>query len=251
MDFFSSTYNALRGPQGAPQSATDAIGKLSDRLSQSTLLSDRRASVLSLKGLVRDWKTEVGDVALPGLIEVLLNDCEVDADIGKGCLETIIALCEIGGEGDLHGGIGALAPAATKANAKDSGWRHMDYFLANETATHKLLFLLSDEAFYTRFCSLQLLALLLQHRRTVVQKYFISSPNGVGTSGILATLNDKKEILRNGKRLPPLTISYLTAYRGSRNASGSYESKCRNPEDSCVRRCIRLPPQYYNGRRRC
>ncbi|KZT32203.1 hypothetical protein SISSUDRAFT_569242 [Sistotremastrum suecicum HHB10207 ss-3] len=197
MDFFSSTYNALRGPQGAPQSATDAIGKLSDRLSQSTLLSDRRASVLSLKGLVRDWKTEVGDVALPGLIEVLLNDCEVDADIGKACLETITALCEIGGEGDLHGGVGVPASVVTRANARDSGWRHMDYFLANETATHKLLFLLSDEAFYTRFCSLQLLALLLQHRRTVVQKYFISSPNGIGTSGILAILNDKKEILRN------------------------------------------------------
>ena len=79
MDFLSQTYIALRGPTGAPQSASDTIARLSDRLSPATLLADRRAAVLSLKGLARDCKAEVGERSLHGLLEVVQNDAEVDA----------------------------------------------------------------------------------------------------------------------------------------------------------------------------
>lgn len=67
----------------------DTIRRLSDRLSPSTLLGDRRAAVLSLKYLSRDCKAEIGECPLPGLLEVLQNDTEVDADIGKALLETL------------------------------------------------------------------------------------------------------------------------------------------------------------------
>jgi hypothetical protein len=55
MDFFSRGYTALRGDRGQPQSADETIEKLADCLETATLLEDRRAGVLSLKGLVRDW----------------------------------------------------------------------------------------------------------------------------------------------------------------------------------------------------
>lgn len=55
MDFFSRGYTALRGERGQPQSADETIEKLADCLETATLLEDRRAGVLSLKGLVRDW----------------------------------------------------------------------------------------------------------------------------------------------------------------------------------------------------
>lgn len=55
MDFFSRGYIALRGDRGQPQSADETIEKLADCLETATLLEDRRAGVLSLKGLVRDW----------------------------------------------------------------------------------------------------------------------------------------------------------------------------------------------------
>lgn len=42
---------------GAPQSAVDTIDKLCDRLLNDTNLEDRRAALLGLKGLSRDWKT--------------------------------------------------------------------------------------------------------------------------------------------------------------------------------------------------
>ncbi|KAG5642214.1 hypothetical protein DXG03_003406 [Asterophora parasitica] len=180
MEFLSQTYVALRGPTGAPQTASDTIGRLSDRLSPATLLADRRAAVLALKGLARDCKQDVGDRALPGLLEVLSNDAEIDADIGKAVIETLQLLCDTE-EGD--------------AAAKDLGFHHTDYVLANEKATHTLFALLGDQNFYTRFATLQYLSTLLQNRRQLVQGYFLKAPSG--TTSVVAVLEDKREIIRN------------------------------------------------------
>lgn len=179
MDFLSQTYIALRGPTGAPQLPTDTIAKLSDRLSPSTLLADRRAAVLSLKGLARDCKAEVGERALPGLLQVLQNDVEIDADIGKAVLETLTHLCEV------------------DEPSKELALKHTDHFLANEQATHTLFTLLADSNFYIRYATLQLLTTLLQNRRSVVQAYFLKAPNGA--SSIILVLEDKREIIRNGE----------------------------------------------------
>lgn len=177
MDFLSQTYIALRGPTGAPQSAQDTIAKLSDRLSPSTLLADRRAAVLALKGLARDCKEDVGERALPGLLEVLQNDAEIDAEIAKAVLETITQLCE------------------PEDDSKDLALKHTDYVIRNEQAVHVLFSLLGDAHFYTRYATLQLLSVLLQNRRSQVQGYFLKAP--AGTSSVIAVLEDKREIIRN------------------------------------------------------
>lgn len=52
----SSAYNSLRGELGVPQTATDTIDKLVDRIQTSPAVEDRRTAVLGLKGLSRDWK---------------------------------------------------------------------------------------------------------------------------------------------------------------------------------------------------
>ncbi|KAF7982993.1 hypothetical protein HWV62_24604 [Athelia sp. TMB] len=181
MEFLNQTYFALRGPTGAPQTAVDTIGRLSDRLSPSTLLADRRAAVLSLKGLSRDHKQDVGDRALPGLVEVLQNDAEIDSDIGKAVLETLNTLCD--------------TDESTSPGGKDLGFKHTDYILANEKATHCLFALLGDTNFYIRYATLQLLSTLLQSRRQVVQAYFLKAPAGPGS--VIAVLDDKREITRN------------------------------------------------------
>ncbi|KAG6333416.1 hypothetical protein ID866_5672 [Astraeus odoratus] len=183
MEFFSQTYIALRGPTGAPQSPVDAIAKLSDRLSPSTLLADRRAAVLSLKGLVRDCKADVGDRALPGLIQVLQKDAEIDPDMGKAVLETLHHLCEVDDT------------AKEKDKDRELSIKHTDYFLADEHATHTLFKLLGSSQFYTRYSTLQLLSTLLQNRRPLVQNHFLSASNGAAS--IIAVLDDKREIIRN------------------------------------------------------
>ncbi|KAI0350605.1 hypothetical protein OH77DRAFT_1430779 [Trametes cingulata] len=181
MDFFSQINVALRGPTGQPQSATDTIARLADRLSPSTLLADRRAAVLALKGLARDWKADVGERALPGLLDVLQNDAEVDTDIGKAVLETLIILCEVD----------EAAPAA----ARDLGYKHTDVVLSDEKIAQKLFSLLGDHTFYLRYSALQFLSTLLQNRRHLVQAYFLKAP--VGVTSLIALLEDKREIIRN------------------------------------------------------
>lgn len=177
MEFLSQTYVALRGPTGAPQTAADTIGRLSDRLSPATLLADRRAAVLSLKGLARDCKAEVGERALSGLLEVLYNDAEVDSDIGKAVLETLNLLCDV-------------------EDSKEIALRHTDAVLATEKPTHTLFSLLADNNFYTRLAVLTYLSTLLHNRRQVVQGYFLTAP--VGATSVISTLEDKREIIRNG-----------------------------------------------------
>jgi len=55
----STAYNQLRGDLGVPQTATDTIDKLVEKIQTSAAVEDRRTAVLGLKGLSRDWK-EVG-----------------------------------------------------------------------------------------------------------------------------------------------------------------------------------------------
>lgn len=233
MEFLSQTYVALRGPTGAPQTATDTIGRLSDRLSPATLLADRRAAVQSLKGLARDWKQDVGERALPGLLDVLSNDAEVDADIGKAALETLNILCDV-------------------EEAKELGFKHTDYVLANDKVIHTLFALLADDNFYTRFATrfatLQYLSTLLQNRRQIVQGYFLKAPSG--SSSIMTVLEDKREIIRNGEsyrqywfraqqvhtynnilsRLFRDSSLTTSTRRGGHNGPGSYLSERRHTE---------------------
>lgn len=182
MDFFSQTYVALRGPTGAPQTPTDTIGKLSDRLSPATLLQDRRAAVLALKGLSRDWKQEVGERALSGLLNVLYNDAEVDSDIGKAILETLDVLCDTED----------AAPGS-----RELGFKHTDVVVASDKTVHFLFTLLKDNTFYTRFATLQFLTTLLRNRRQAVQAFFLTAP--AGPASVIAVLEDKREIIRNGE----------------------------------------------------
>ncbi|THV06668.1 hypothetical protein K435DRAFT_848745 [Dendrothele bispora CBS 962.96] len=183
MEFFSQTYVALRGPTGAPQTATDTISRLSDRLSPATLLADRRAAVLALKGLARDCKKDVGDRSLSGLLQVLQNDAEVDADIGKAVLETLNLLCEVDPEGKEG------------KEGRELAMKHTDAVLANEGVVHTMFGLMGDNNFYTRFGTLQLLSTLLKNRRHVVQSYFLTAQ--AGAASVIATLEDKREIIRN------------------------------------------------------
>ena len=52
----ATSYKQLQGPTGVRQSASDTIDKLCDRLANGTLAEDRRAALLGLKGMSRDWK---------------------------------------------------------------------------------------------------------------------------------------------------------------------------------------------------
>ena len=191
MEFFSQTYIAIRGPTGAPQSPIETITKLADRLGPSTLLSDRRASILSLKGLAKDHKLRpaVGDHALRGFLDVLENDAEVDPDIALPVVETLVLLCDPEDDPSMR----TLGP------------KNMDIILENDKAVHKLLVLASQQAFTPRSATLRFLGILLKHRKAKTQQYFLTLPSGPAI--VLGMLDDPREMMRNGQYMPCIRMA--------------------------------------------
>ncbi|KAI9450835.1 p115 like vesicle tethering protein [Russula earlei] len=167
MEFFQQTYTALRGPTGVQQTPADTITRLSDRLSPSTLLADRRAAVLSLKGLARVHKQLVGTHALQGLLGIIQNDAD-----------TVTTLC------DTFDGSYAQ---------RDLGLDHTDRVLEDEKTAHKLFALLGDQDPSLRYSACILLIGILQNRPLKVQAYFLKAP--VGPATVIALLDGEKEIV--------------------------------------------------------
>lgn len=124
---FSSAVTALRGElSAAPQTATDTITKLVEKIQTSPQVDDRRTAVLGLKGLSRDWKAEVGKEAFPSLLAVLQHDAPYDVDIAKAVLEALMSLCEVGEKVSNL----AFGPTADAQPTKDDvGLKHIDMFL--------------------------------------------------------------------------------------------------------------------------
>ncbi|WWD17057.1 hypothetical protein CI109_101494 [Kwoniella shandongensis] len=169
----TTAYNQLRGDLGAPQTATETIDKLVDKIQTSAAVEDRRTAVLGLKGLSRDWKEDVGARALPSLIAVLEHDAPFDVEIAKAALETLMQLSE----------------TAEKPTKDDLGLRFTDAFLEHPEPLYSLLNLLSNSpSYYPRFYSLQYLSQLLTSRPAVAQSYIMSAPPP-GVDGILSVLD--------------------------------------------------------------
>ena len=184
MEFFQQTYTALRGPTGVQQTPDDTITRLSDRLSPSTLLADRRAAVLSLKGLARTHKQLVGAHALQGLLVIIQNDAEIDPDIGRAAIETVAILCE------------ALDTPADYPQ-HDLGLEHTDRLLEDEKTAHKLFALLGDRDNALRYSACVLLTSVLRNRPQKVQAFFLKAP--AGPAPVIALLEGDKEIVGHGE----------------------------------------------------
>jgi hypothetical protein len=89
----SFLFKALQGDRALlAQTGPETVDKLVDRIIHATLLEDRRAAVLGLKGLARDWTLEVGTRGMSALVSVLQNDTQ-DSDIIVAAIETLTILC--------------------------------------------------------------------------------------------------------------------------------------------------------------
>ncbi|QRW12917.1 transporter Uso1, related protein [Ceratobasidium sp. AG-Ba] len=195
MDFLSSRYQTfLTNAQPTTQTADSTIHKLADRLNPTCPLPDRRAAVLSLKGLSRDekYKAEIGQVALGPLVDVVLlgGDADQDPESGKAVLETLGLLCEV-----IPGENGKIAKG-------DVGYKHTDMLLSRPEPLRKLFELLKQTSFYIRFTSLQLLSQIVQNRAQAVQRHLIDYPDGLPT--VISILDEKREVIRNGAFAPPV-----------------------------------------------
>ncbi|CAE6458034.1 unnamed protein product [Rhizoctonia solani] len=191
----------LKRAQPVTQTADSTIHRLADRLDPTVALPDRRAAVLSLKGLARDekYKAEIGQVALEKLVDVVLlgGDAETDGESGKAVLETLGLLCEV--VPDEHG----------KAAKGDVGYKHTDMLLSKPEPLRKLFGLLGQTSFYIRFSSLQLLSQIVQNRAQAVQKHLIDYPDGL--PAVIAILDEKREVIRNEALLLLQSLAHQNA----------------------------------------
>ena len=91
----SFLFGALAGAQPKEQpSGPETVDKLVDRAQNATLFEDRRAAVLGLKAMARDYRLAVGTKGIPVLVHVLKSD-RMDVEIIKAALETLNILCSV------------------------------------------------------------------------------------------------------------------------------------------------------------
>ncbi|CAG8512013.1 7681_t:CDS:10 [Ambispora leptoticha] len=193
MEFLQRGYKGLLGDKGQTQSAADTVIKLCDRVNNSTLLEDRRAAVLGLKGLSREYRLlrlttyfvapqkEVGESGLPVLLRILDDDKD-DIDIVKAILEVLNILCTPERQED-------------SSSNQDLGVRFTDELVNEPKNIHLLLELLKQFDFYVRYHDVQLLSKLLMIRPERVQECVLTAPMGIPR--LMDLLNDRREIIRN------------------------------------------------------
>ena len=56
MNFLASGLNTLRGQKGQPQTGSETVDRLCERIQHGTLLEDRRAAVQALRSCSREHK---------------------------------------------------------------------------------------------------------------------------------------------------------------------------------------------------
>lgn len=102
-------YASLARPATGNQTLDTTIATLASRLQDVDLttkgedgqappptptLQDRKAAVLTLKGLARDHPVEVGAKALPAILESLARDAPQDDEMARSIVEACLTLCE-------------------------------------------------------------------------------------------------------------------------------------------------------------
>jgi intracellular protein transport protein USO1 len=92
-------YNQLN-KAGQAASAVETVKVLAERLKTASEPEDVRATVLSLKGLSRDYPKQIGDHALPAILSALEKEAAqppvkgADDEIVRALVETCITLCD-------------------------------------------------------------------------------------------------------------------------------------------------------------
>ncbi|BFZ63255.1 Vesicle-mediated ER to Golgi transport protein [Saitoella coloradoensis] len=192
MDILAKGLSVLSA-QPQQQSADETIAKLCDRLEYSTLLEDRRAAVLGLKGFSRDFKEQVATGGLAGLILTLTRDAG-DLDTLKAALETLLVLFYRDSND----------PRSTDPSKDFQTWM-ADAFISAPQNISSIIEILDQNDFYVRLFALQLLANLMGVRGNNMKELMFADPTAL--SRLVATLGDGREAVRNEGLLLLIALS--------------------------------------------
>ncbi|KAH7689813.1 Vesicle tethering protein p115-like protein [Dioscorea alata] len=170
------------------------VERFLDRISNGVRAEDRRAAMAELQSVVaesRSAQLAFGAMGFPVLLSVLKEERD-DVEMIRGALETLVsALTPID---TAHGAKNDVQPASMNSD-----------LLSRESENIALLLsLLSEDDFYVRYYTLQLLTALLTHSPNRLQEAILSIPRGI--TRLMDMLMDR-EVIRNEALL---LLTYLT-----------------------------------------
>lgn len=108
----SSQAGGAEGGDGSGSSGERQHGQAATQLPP---LADRRAAILTLKGLARDHPVQVGAKALDAILESLCRDAHEDDECARAVVEACLTLCEAGQQAPA-----SVAAATAAAGGKDT-----------------------------------------------------------------------------------------------------------------------------------
>ncbi|KAL5205175.1 hypothetical protein ABZP36_033384 [Zizania latifolia] len=170
------------------------VERFLDRISNGTILDDRRSAMTELQSLVaesRSAQMSFGAMGFPILLNILKEDRE-DVELVRGALETLVS---------------SVSPIETSQGLKTEvqpASMNSD-LLSRETENISLLLsLLSEEDFYVRYYTIQLLTALLTNSLKRLQEAILLIPRGIT---VLMDMLMDREVIRNEALL---LLTYLT-----------------------------------------
>ncbi|MQL72581.1 hypothetical protein Taro_004932 [Colocasia esculenta] len=169
------------------------VERLLDRISNGVLADDRRAAITELQSLVaesRQAQLAFGAMGLPVVLSVLKEERD-DVEMVRGGLETLVS---------------AMTPIDTShvKNEVQPASMNSDLLSREPDNISLILSLLSEDDFYIRYYTLQLLTALLTNSPNRLQEAILSVPRGI--TRLMDMLMDR-EVIRNEALL---LLTYLT-----------------------------------------
>ncbi|XP_073116828.1 golgin candidate 6 [Elaeis guineensis] len=182
------------GNENSASNEDSYVERYLDRINNGVLVEDRRAAITELQSLVaesRSAQMAFGATGFPILLNVLKEERD-DVEMVRGALETLVS---------------ALTPIGTTDGLKNEvqpASMNSDLLSRESESISLLLSLLSEDDFYIRYYTLQLLTALLTHSPNRLQEAILSTPRGI--TRLMDMLMDR-EVIRNEALL---LLTYLT-----------------------------------------
>nr|XP_023912419.1 golgin candidate 6-like [Quercus suber] len=157
------------GNENSGSNEDSYVERLLDRISNGKLAEDRRSAMIELQAIVaesRGAQLAFGAMGFPIMLAVLKEERD-DVEMVRGALETLV---------------GALTPiehAKGPKNEVQPALMNTDLLSREADSISLLLSLLSEEDFYVRYYTLQLLTALLTNSPNRLQEAILTIPRGI------------------------------------------------------------------------
>ncbi|XP_058109651.1 golgin candidate 6 [Magnolia sinica] len=182
------------GNENSVSSEDSYVERLLDRISNGVLADDRRAAMTELQSIVaesRSAQLALGAMGLPVLLSVLREERD-DVEMVRGALETLVSA------------LTPIDPAHGPKNEVQPSLMNSDLLSRETESISLLLSLLSEDDFYVRYYTIQLLTALLTNSPNRLQEAILTIPRGI--TRLMDMLMDR-EVIRNEALL---LLTYLT-----------------------------------------